>query len=127
MAEEQQGDPTVVVDGDRAITLQDLHDMQAAHRAEVEQLRNEISASRVSQPTQTANAPSAEEALANRLAEIANFPYYCPGCGALYHTQYTMCVGLDGSKPHAPIEVVSTDELKAGDPSKHTPAPATTT
>lgn len=51
------------------------------------------------------------------------FPYYCPGCGRRWNYQ-TECVGTP-TAPHAPIEVISTDELD-GDPEKHTAAPDTT-
>jgi hypothetical protein len=109
------------------ITLADLQAMQQAYRDDIKALRDELAATRKNQPRpELANAISAEDALANRLAEIDGFEYYCPGCGALYHYQRA-CVGLNGASPHPPIEVVSTDELKAGDPSQHTPAPATTT
>lgn len=50
-------------------------------------------------------------------------PFYCPGCGRPYGYQ-TQCTGASAEAPHAPIEVVSTDEL-TGDPSGHTPAPNT--
>ncbi len=125
MAEEQQGEGEVVVDGGRAITLQDLHDMQAEHRAEVAALRDEIAKQRTTPAAVSQNAPSAEEALAARMAEIENHPFYCPGCGRLYNYQRE-CVGT-GTAPHPPIDVVSTDELKSGDESKHTAAPSITT
>jgi hypothetical protein len=101
---------------------------QDEYRKDVAALKAELAAQRSGAPAQVAlaNAPSAEEALANRLAEIADYAFYCPGCGALYHYAQK-CLGLDGSHPHAPIEVVSTDELKSGDPTQHTAAPATTT
>jgi len=109
------------------ITLADLQAMQQEYRDEVKALRDELAATRKNQPRpELANAISAEDALANRLAEIDGFPYYCPGCGGLYKYEQK-CIGIDASRPHPPIEVVSTDEIKAGDPSKHTPAPATTT
>lgn len=104
------------------VTLADLLKEQQAHRAEVAALRQELAQSRTASPQSTANAPTAEEALATRLAEIDQYPFYCPGCGALYKYQRE-CIGLSGAHPHPPIEVVSTDELKSGDPTTHTPAP----
>ena len=44
-------------------------------------------------------------------------PFYCPGCGRRYEYRQ-QCTGKPES-PHPPIEVVSTDELKSGDPSQH--------
>jgi hypothetical protein len=44
--------------------------------------------------------------------------YYCPGCGRQY-SYMRECTGRPEA-PHAPIELVSTDEL-SGD--EHTPAP----
>lgn len=124
MAEDQSQQPP---EASPNITLADLQAMQQEYRDEVKALRDELAATRKNQPQpQLANAISAEDALANRLAEIEGFPYYCPGCGGLYKYPQK-CVGIDASRPHPPIEVVSTDELKAGDPSQHTPAPATTT
>jgi len=107
------------------VTLADLLAEQKAHRAEVAALRDELAKSRQAPPQSTSNAPTAEEALAARLAEIDAYPFYCPGCGALYKYQRE-CIGLSGAHPHPPIEVVSTDELKSGDTTQHTAAPAVT-
>lgn len=106
------------------VTLADLLAEQQAYRADIAALRAEIAASRKAQPVAGPSQQplSAEDALAARMAEIEGFPFYCPGCGALYKYQRE-CIGLDGSRPHPPIEVVSTDELKSGDEAKHTAAP----
>lgn len=50
-------------------------------------------------------------------------PYYCPGCGRRWNYP-TECTGQSAAAPHAPIEVVSTDELD-GDPENFTAAPDT--
>lgn len=93
---------------------------QQQHRAEVAHLREELAASK--QSPQVYQAPSvalsAEDALAARMEEVGKHDFYCPGCGLLYDYQQR-CTGKSES-PHPPIEVVSTDELKAGDTSKHT-------
>jgi predicted RNA-binding Zn-ribbon protein involved in translation (DUF1610 family) len=47
--------------------------------------------------------------------------FYCPGCGRQYEYRQRCTGSLE--QPHPPIEVVSTDELKSGDPSQHTAAP----
>ncbi len=48
--------------------------------------------------------------------------FYCPGCGK--HSDLPgECVGAEGSFGHAPIVMVDAAELD-GDPSDHTPAPA---
>jgi hypothetical protein len=107
------------------VTLADLLAEQKAYRADIAALRDEIARSRtIAAVGPSANVPTAEEALANRLAEIDDFPFYCPGCGALYKYQRE-CIGPNGGSPHRPIEVVSTDELKSGDPTQHTAAPST--
>ena len=94
---------------------------QQQHRAEVASLREELAVSK-QQPQVSQVAPSvalsAEDALAARMVEVGKHDFYCPGCGLLYDYQQR-CSGKPES-PHPPIEVVSTDELKAGDPSKHT-------
>lgn len=116
----------VAPDAPTEVTLADLLAEQKAHRAEVQALREEIAQARRAPVTPAANALSAEDALAVRMAEIDNFAYYCPGCGALYKSERE-CIGLRGGNPHPPIEVVSTDELKSGDPMQHTAAPSTAT
>jgi hypothetical protein len=55
--------------------------------------------------------------------EKQSHPFYCPGCGRRWNFQ-TECRGQSDEAPHAPIEVVSTNELE-GDPGKHTAAPDT--
>jgi hypothetical protein len=52
------------------------------------------------------------------MEHINQHDFYCPGCGLTYDYQQR-CTGKLES-PHPPIEVVSTDELKEGDTSKHT-------
>lgn len=91
---------------------------QEEHRSEVASLREQINAQKqpIQQASQSALTP--EEALAARMEEVGNHDFYCPGCGLLYDYQQR-CTGRAES-PHAPIEVVSTDELKAGDESKFT-------
>jgi hypothetical protein len=96
---------------------------QQAHRAEVAQLRQELAAQK-QQPqvvnVQAAPQLSAEERIKARLEEMAKKAFYCPGCGKL--SDYPReCVG--GEAGHPPIEMVSTDEIKSGDPSQHTAAP----
>lgn len=94
---------------------------QEAHRAEVAELRQQMAASRPAPaPAPVANR-SPEETLAARMAEIGEHSHYCPGCGLLYDYPQR-CTGKSESG-HPPIEVVSTDELKSGDPLQHT-APA---
>ena len=94
---------------------------QQQHRAEVANLREELAASKqastVAQP-QPSVALTAEDALAARMEEVGKHSHYCPACGLLYDYQQR-CTGKAES-PHPPVEVVSTDELKEGDPSKHT-------
>ena len=125
-AEEVQVTSDVQGGATAEVTLADILKEQQQHRAEVAALREELAKAKAAPPQQTANAPSAEDALAARLAEIEQYPFYCPGCGALYKYQRE-CIGLSGAHPHPPIEVVSTDELKSGDATTHTPAPATVT
>lgn len=92
---------------------------QQAHRAEVANLRAELAASKQPVPQAAPATPlSAEDAFAERMKAVGNHDYYCPACGLLYDYQQR-CTGKSES-PHPPVEVVSTDELKAGDPSQHT-------
>jgi hypothetical protein len=88
---------------------------QKSQREEVASLREQR------QPVQAAPATnlSPEDALAARMEEISQHDFYCPGCGLLYDYQQR-CTGKAES-PHPAIEVVSTDELKSGDPSQHSP------
>lgn len=80
-------------------------------------------------PPDRRNTEAAEAAAADNAEPFDDAPFYCPGCGrrAKYEKE---CRGSD-TAPHPPIDVVSTDELRPsgdhphGDPSKHTPAPAT--
>lgn len=127
-AEEAQVTTDVQGAAPAEVTLADILKEQQAHRAEVAALRDELAKAKAAQtvPQPTSNAPTAEEALAARLAEIDQYPFYCPGCGALYKYQRE-CIGLSGAHPHPPIEVVSTDELKSGDDMTHTAAPSTAT
>jgi len=95
--------------------------MFADFRAEVAALREEIAKQRprVAQPNVR---ETEQDRRAIRMQDIAEHEYYCPACGNLVHYQQ-QCTGAPGALPHPPVEVVSTQEL-AGDPAKHTPAPA---
>ncbi len=94
---------------------------QKAQRAEIARMRDEIAASHAqARPQLTVDVPTAEERHAARMAEVAKFSHYCPGCGKLYNYPRE-CEGSPVA-PHQPIEVVSTDEL-SGDPANHTAAP----
>jgi len=55
--------------------------------------------------------------------DAQSHPFYCPGCGRRWNF-LTECRGQSEAAPHAPIEVVSTDELD-GDPADFTAAPDT--
>ena len=103
--------------------LAELLRNQQEHRAEVQALREEVAANRRVPQQVQAVALSPEELLAARLDEISQHSHYCPGCGRLYDYQRE-CNGKPEA-PHPPIEVVSTDELRAGDPVAHTAAPNT--
>lgn len=103
--------------------LRQIIEEQQQHRAEVADLRKQIEAGRQVMPAPSATPLSPEERLAERMNDIAQHPYYCPGCGLLYDYPQR-CTGKPES-PHQPIEVVSTDELKTGDPKQHTVAPST--
>lgn len=90
---------------------------QEAHRKEVADLREQMAASKPAPaPVAVANL-SPEDALAARMTEIGDHSHYCPGCGLLYDYPQR-CTGKAESG-HPPIEVLSTDELKSGDPSQH--------
>lgn len=95
---------------------------QEAQRAEIAQLRTEA-AQREPVPVRTVDIPSEADRHAARMAEIAKHSHYCPGCGRLYDFP-TECTGPTEAG-HKPILVVATTELTEGDPSTHTPAPAT--
>lgn len=113
------------IDGDLTDSekLTKLLNDQATYRQEVALLRQELADRAGPVATRQVDIPSEEERLAARMEAISNAAYYCPGCGRL--SDYPReCVGPDTARPHAPIVVVSTDELRAGDPSQHTPAPA---
>lgn len=72
-------------------------------------------------PSQAPQAPQAPEQ-APQPEKVAEEPYYCPACGQ--RVEYRQqCTGQDAASPHPPTEVVSTDELNAGDPAQHTAAP----
>lgn len=92
-------------------------------RQEVAQLRQEMR-QRAGHPVQVA-APTEtlEQRTEARKELIANSSHYCPGCGNL-GSYPQRCTGASGSMGHAPIEMVSTDEL-GGDPEDHSRAPAT--
>ena len=125
MAEEAVAETVVAEQDGRPITMADLIELQQSYRDDVAALRAEIAKSRVPVAGPTANAPTPEEALAARMAEVDSFSHYCPGCGKLYKRE-AECVGSPAA-PHPAIEVVSTDELKSGDPTQHTAAPSTAT
>lgn len=96
----------------------------AAYRAEVAALRKELqkqapAALAAAQARQQAGDTPAEREK-RRLAEIADHSHYCPGCGLLY--KYPQRCSGPLTSGHAPIEVVSTDEL-SGDPNNLTAAP----
>lgn len=98
---------------------------QQQHRAEVAALRQQLDEQqqRHTPPPAPSNTPqSPEEALKARMEEVNQHDYYCPGCGKLVDYQQ-QCTGR-GESPHPPLEVVSTDELKAGDTEKYTAAPS---
>lgn len=97
---------------------------QQQYRQQISDLQVQMNATKLPAPVALANAPSPEEAFKTRMLEVAQHDYYCPGCGRLYDYRQK-CVGT-GDQPHQPTEVVSTDELKSGDTSKHTAAPIPT-
>lgn len=86
---------------------------QQAHRQEVAALRQEMNAARPAAPA-PAQQLTPDELLSQRMEEIDKHAYYCPGCGMLYDYPQK-CTGKNESG-HQAIEVVSTDELKSGDP-----------
>lgn len=98
--------------------LQAILAEQQTYRDQIANLKQEISSSRPTPTAAPAQNLSPEEAAEARLEEINQHSHYCPGCGLLYDYPQR-CTGRAESG-HAPIEVVSTDELKSGDTSKHT-------
>lgn len=112
-SQSQQAPPQTTDDLLRAVLEE-----QKAHRLEVAELKQQISSSRPSTPAAPAANLSPEEAMEARMEEIGKHDFYCPGCGLLYDYQQR-CTGKSEAG-HAPIEVVSTDELKSNDTSKHT-------
>lgn len=99
-----------------------LGKMFAEYRAEVAALRQELQAHRPRTVQVAGPQETEQDRLDARLAAIAEHSHYCPGCGKL--SKYPReCTGTPAG-PHAPIEMVSTDEL-GGDPEKHTRAPST--
>lgn len=105
--------------------LQQIQADQAAHRAEVANLRSELSASRKPAATAPVTVRSQADMRADRIEQMSQFDYYCPGCGRLY-SYPRECTG-DKAMPHAPVEVVSTSEVTGtdSDPANHTAAPNT--
>ena len=129
IAEALQGHtPPAVPKVDHAPTTNDeamdLGRALAEYRGEIAALRAELASHRPRVVYQGQTKESLQDREAARLAQIADNPYYCPGCGNL--SRYPrLCVGADPRHPtHAPIEMVSTDEL-GGDPAQHTRAPST--
>jgi hypothetical protein len=102
--------------------LHQLIEDQKAQRAEIAQLRADVTAGNAAAiPAASVTIPSDDDKRAARLAEVAQYSYYCPGCGRLYNYP-AECTGSPEA-PHPPIQTVSTEELQ-GDPAGHTPAPA---
>lgn len=97
---------------------------QQQYRQQISELQTQINATKTPAPVALANAPSPEEALKTRMLDVSQHDYYCPACGALYDYRQ-QCNGT-GDQPHSATEVVSTDELKSGDATKHTAAPVPT-
>lgn len=109
---------------DVEVLLAELREAQRQHTTELANLRTQLEAHKIAPPQGAQVTPATpEELFAARMQQIEQHPFYCPGCGKLVDYQQ-QCRGRAES-PHQPIEVVSTDELKAGDPSRHTAAPST--
>lgn len=102
--------------------LSQLIRSQSEQRAEIAALREELARSKAAPPAPPSQVQSAEDLLAARMQEVDAHDYYCPACGLLYDYPRE-CTGPFTGYGHAPVEVVSTDELKSGDSAKHTPAP----
>lgn len=90
---------------------------QQSHRDELAELKRQLADSKPAVPSAPVANLSPEEAYAARMSEIGEHSHYCPGCGLLYDYPQR-CTGK-AEAGHAPIEVVSTDELKSGDTSQH--------
>lgn len=105
--------PTENGDGSETVSksqIEQLLEMQKEQRAEIAALRESLAKAKAAPPPLTARAPSAEELQQERLRELAEHSHYCPGCGQVYDYQQR-CQGT-AEKPHPPIEVVSTDEVR---------------
>lgn len=96
--------------------------MFAEYRAEVAALRRELQAHRPGRVTVQEPTETPEQRRDQRLAAIADASHYCPACGTL--GKYPQKCSGDPAAGHAPIEMVSTEEL-GGDPERHTRAPST--
>lgn len=93
----------------------------AQYRAEIAALRDELRAQRVAPRVVQAIPETEEQRKARRLAEIAAHSFYCPACGIL--GDYAQKCSGPQAAGHAPLEMVSTEEL-SGDPANHTAAPS---
>lgn len=100
----------------------ELGRMFAEYRAEVQRLREELAAHRPRVIQVGAQQETPEQRREARLALIADHSHYCPACGKL--GKYAQQCNGTPSGPHAPLEMVTTDEL-GGDPANHTKAPST--
>lgn len=102
--------------------LRQLLAERAEDRASLAALQEEIHRDRQQAPRPVSSVVQSQEDLAAaRAEELSQHDFYCPGCGRLYDYRRE-CSGR-GEAPHPPLEVVSTDELKQDDTSKHTAAP----
>ena len=104
--------------------LRELLAAQQEHRAEVASLREELAAAKADRPAPrpvSSVVLTEEERQEQRQKEVAQYQFYCPGCGALYNRERE-CNGR-GEAPHPPIEVVPTKEL-TDESSDHTAAPS---
>lgn len=98
--------------------LQQILKQQEEHRQEVAKLREQYERPVVQAASATPLSP--EDALAARLQEVEGHSHYCPACGLLY--DYPQRCHGKAESGHPPVEVISTDELKSGDPSQHSTA-----
>ncbi len=103
--------------------LQKMLTAQAEHRAEVQALRTEIAKNRAPVQFMPQIQKSPEQLYEERVADIRDHSYYCYGCGKL--SKYPKECSGKKEAPHPPMEMISVEELLSGDPSQHTPAPAT--